>query len=109
MNTYPAGMSWLRNLWRDCLQAQMEDVRVYAHKLAREFSPLIAKVGNGTFQTIWAFGGRLNRVIDRVEHLALNVPEEMVDLALDVIRKITGIPSAGIRATRRVRKLPSGG
>ncbi len=84
--------------------ATTDDVINYVEKLVSEFSPLIAGVGDGLFKTLFSFFGRINRIIDRVKFLAREIPEEIVDLVISIFRKITGVPSPILKATRHVHQ-----
>ncbi len=75
------------------------DVVEYIDKLVVEFSPLIAGVGEGLIKTLGALFGRLKRILDRAQHITREVPEEIVDLVIDIVHKISGVPSTVIMAT----------
>ncbi len=46
----------------------------------------------------------VNRILDRVEFLARNIPEEIGDLTIDIVCKTTGVPSPILKATQHVHQ-----
>ncbi len=86
----------------------IDDVMNYVDNLVLKFSPLIAGVGEGLIKTLRLFFGRLKRIKDRVELLASEFPEEIADLIIDIVRKITGVPSPVIKTVQHVHDLLPG-
>ncbi len=81
------------------------DVIEYIDKLVIEFSPLIAGVGEGLIKTVQALIGRLIRIFNRVLLISEKAPEEIIDLVIDIVHKITGIPSPMIAAAQHVHNM----